>query len=131
MYTRTHVHSCHLCSAAFGFALPSILLEYSLHKERLYSKVYVQKNLIEYRTSKRGRLADIATCHEKRSYMQQLSDCVTLIAGFGALLNGISSAYLCHVFIPQEENMNVLPCVYGALVHLVLMFIVGDFFLYW
>lgn len=107
------------------------MLETSLQKERLYSKVYVQKNLIEYRTSKKGRLADIAACQEKRNFSSQLTDSVSLLFGFGAVINGIISAQLCHYFIPALEDVNSLPCIYEALFHLSLLFIVGDFFLYW
>jgi len=107
------------------------MLENSLQKERLHSKVYVQKNLIEYRTSKKGRLADIAACQEKRNFSSQLTDSASLLFGFGALLNGVISARLCHYFIPPLEDVTALPCVYDALFHLILLFIVGDFFLYW
>lgn len=116
---------------AYGFLVPTVLLEYSLHKEKLYSKVYVQKNLIEYRTSKNGRIADIAACQNKRSFSQQLTDSASLLLGFGAIVNGITSALLCDYFIPTVKYENPLPCLYGALAHLALMFIVGDFFLYW
>mmetsp|Transcript_31479 Transcript_31479/g.58619 ORF Transcript_31479/g.58619 Transcript_31479/m.58619 type:complete len:292 (-) Transcript_31479:700-1575(-) len=120
-----------LLAAAYGFLVPTVLLEYSLHKEKLYSKVYVQKNLIEYRTSKNGRIADIAACQNKRSFSQQLTDSASLLLGFGAIVNGTTSALLCDYFIPTVKYENPLPCLYGALAHLALMFIVGDFFLYW
>lgn len=118
--------------SAYGFLVPAVLLEYSLYKEKLFSKVYVQKNLVEYRTSKNGRIADIAACQEKRSFSQQLSDSAWLLLGFAAVTNGITSALLCKSFIPSVVYKSVIPpCPYGALVRLVLMLIVGDFFLYW
>lgn len=108
------------------------MLENSLQKERLYSDVYVQKNLIEYNSSKKGRVALIAACHEKkRSFSEQLVDSANLLIGFAAMFNGATSALLCNYFIPIQEDVPALPCVYGAVVHFILLLIVGDFFLYW
>lgn len=122
--------SCY--TTAYGFCVPAFMLENSLQKERLYSNVYVQKNLIEYHSSKKGRIAAIAACHEKkRSFYVQLVDSVNLLIGFAALFNGATSALLCNFFIPVQKDAPPFPCVYGAVVHFVLMLIVGDFFLYW
>jgi hypothetical protein len=107
------------------------MLECSLQKERLYSEVYIQKNLIEYRTSKKGRIAAIAACQEKRSFSVQLAESANLLLGFAAVLNGAISALLCNHLIPPLEEGASLPCMCDALAHLALMFIVGDFFLYW
>lgn len=118
-------------AAAYGYCIPAFMLENSLQKEKLYSNVYVQKNLIEYRTSKNGRIAAIAACHEKRSFSVQLAESVNVLIGFTAMLNGVTSALLCNYFIPKPENLAFFPCLYEALAHLLLMLIVGDFFLYW
>ena len=118
-------------AAAYGFCITAYMLENSLHQEKKYSKVYVQKNLIEYRTSKKGRLADIDACREKRDFSAQLADCTSIMLGFPAILNGVFSALLCNYFIDSPKDLSTFPCLHEALLHLILMLIVGDFFLYW
>lgn len=120
-----------LLAAAYGFLVPSVLLESSLQKERLYSKVYVQKNLIEYRTSKRDRIEAIDECQKKRSFQKQLADSANILIGFTAILNGAASAILCNYLIPFSDKEVIIDPLPRVLGHLALMLIVGDFFLYW
>ena len=116
---------------AYGFLVPSVLLESSLQKERLYSKVYVQKNLIEYRTSKHDRIEAIDECQKKRSFQKQLADSANILIGFTAILNGAASAILCNYLIPFSDKEVIIDPLPRVLGHLALMLIVGDFFLYW
>lgn len=112
----------------------SALLGYliSIPLEILIQQSFMQTSLISYSSSiTRKQSIDKSYQINKISKSNQFLQSLSVVIGIRMILTSILQYYILINILPDPKELTVFPIVYEFIMNLVLLEVIGDFFLYW